>query len=112
MWVGVDETGTKFDSTSRARAFNPNSEALLLDSTLTARCFESICGIVFANAAGPDEQWLGMSRVTMPVAGTVRSMGDEEGITVVDVDMGLLAVAEECYGVRKDLGRKDWHYAR
>lgn len=104
--------GTELDSTPKARTYNPKTEALLLDSTLTARCFEGICGIVFTNAAGPGEEWMGMSRVSMPLVGTVRSMGNEEGFIVVDVDMDLLGVAEESYGIRKDLAKEGWHYSR
>ena len=103
--------GSKFDSTPKARTYNPNTEALFLDSAMTARCFENICGIVFANAAGAEEQWLGMSRVTMPLVGTVQTMDDEEGFIVVNVDMGLLGVAEESYGIRKDLATEGWHYS-
>ena len=31
-------------------------------------------------------------------------------MSVVDVDMGILEEAEECYGIRGDLARDDWHY--
>lgn len=78
---------------------------------ITARGFENGVAVVFANAAGAEEKWLGMSRVSMPVVGPVAKMGDEEGVLVVDVDMGLLDVAEECYGIRDDLTREGWHYA-
>lgn len=110
--MSADDAGTELDSTPKARTYNPNSEALLLDSTLTARCFEGICGIVFTNAAGSDGQWLGMSRVSMPLVGTLQTMGVEEGFKIVDMDMALLDVAEESYGIRKDLATDGWHYSR
>lgn len=66
---------------------------------------------MFANAAGEDEKWLGMSRVCMPVVGSVGSMNNEEGYLVVDLDLGLLDVAEACYGIRKDVERVGWHYS-
>ena len=103
--------GTKFDSTPEARAYNSNSESLLLQSTITARCFENGLVVVFANAAGKEEKWLGMSQVSMPVIGSVGKMEDEEGLLVVDVDMRLLDIAEHCYGIRADLKREGWHYA-
>lgn len=78
---------------------------------ITARAFENGVAIVFANAAGEDEKWLGMSRVAMPVVGTVGTMGHEEGALVVEVDLGVLDVAEECYGVRGDLTLEGWHYS-
>ena len=37
-------------------------------------------------------------------------MGNEEGILVVEMDMGLLDVAEDNYKVRGDLQKEDWHY--
>lgn len=104
--------GTKFDSTPEARAYNLNSESLLLESTITARCFENGVVVVFANGAGEEEKWLGMSRVSMPVIGSVGEMRDEEGLLVVDVDMGLLDIAEKCYGIRADLKREGWHYVK
>ncbi|RJE25970.1 hydrolase, carbon-nitrogen family [Aspergillus sclerotialis] len=103
---------TKFDSTPEARAYNSDSESLLLQSTITARCFENGLVIAFANAAGKEEKWLGMSQVSMPVVGSVGKMGDEEGLLVVDVDMRLLDIAEDCYGIRTDLKREGWHYAK
>jgi hypothetical protein len=33
----------------------PDCEGLFLESTITSRCFENTCGIVFVNAAGPSE---------------------------------------------------------
>lgn len=81
-----------------------------MNATLTARCFENTCGIIFVNAAGPAENFLGLSQVTMPLVGPVARMGSEEGLKVVDVDMGVLKVAEENYKVRQDLQKEDWHY--
>lgn len=102
--------GTPNDASPACRQHNPNAEALLLNSTLTARCFENTCGIIFVNAAGPAENFVGLSQVTLPVVGPVVKMENEEGIRVVDVDLGLLRAAEENYKVRQDLGREDWHY--
>ena len=70
--------------------------------------------MIFVNAAGgssdPEDKFLGLSRVTLPVVGTVSSMENEEGVLVVDMDLSLLDVAEGCYGVRKDLASAGWHY--
>ncbi|KAB8234831.1 carbon-nitrogen hydrolase family protein [Aspergillus alliaceus] len=104
---------TKFDASAALRARNPDCEKLFLESMLTARCFENTCGIVFANAAGSaeDDGFLGLSRVTMPGVGVVGTMGSEEGVCVVDLDMGLIRDAEENYKVRADLGREGWYYS-
>ena len=81
-----------------------------MDSTLTARCFENTCGIIFANAAGPAQKFLGMSQVTLPIIGPVAKMGTEEGVQVVDMDLGLLDIAEQNYKVRQDIKKEGWHY--
>lgn len=108
--VELTDLGTPNDASPACRQHNPNAEALFLNTTLTARCFENTCGIVFVNAAGPAENFLGLSQVTLPVVGPVVKMGNEEGVRVVDMDLGLLGVAEENYKVRQDLGREDWYY--
>ncbi|KAH1906659.1 hypothetical protein KXV57_005284 [Aspergillus fumigatus] len=101
---------TCHDASPEALSYNPDSEALFLESTLTSRCFENTCAIVFVNAAGADEKFLGMSRVTLPIVGPVGKMGREEGVLVVDMDMGLLKIAEENYRVREDMAKEGWHY--
>ncbi|GAA84519.1 hydrolase, carbon-nitrogen family [Aspergillus luchuensis IFO 4308] len=92
---------SKYDASPAALQYNPNSEALFLESTLTARCFENTCGIIFANVARGKEdesdRFLGLSRVCLPIVGTVGAMGDEEGVMVVDMDMGVVRIAEENY---------------
>ncbi|KAF7591867.1 hypothetical protein BBP40_000909, partial [Aspergillus hancockii] len=129
--VVVPTYWTKYDASPALLARNPDCEKLFLESTLTARCFENTCGVVFANVAGPaalpaadaadttvvgegggdDGGFLGLSRVTMPGVGVVGGLGREEGVCVVDVDMGLLAEAEENYRVRQDLAREGWYYS-
>ncbi|KAJ6107241.1 hypothetical protein N7523_008564 [Penicillium sp. IBT 18751x] len=101
---------TPHDASVEARALNANVEALFLESTLTARCFENTCAVIFANAAGPHEDFLGLSQVTMPLVGPVVKMGNEEGVKVVEMDLGILDVAERNYKVRQDLKKEDWHY--
>ncbi|XRM37447.1 hypothetical protein ABZX51_000921 [Aspergillus tubingensis] len=105
---------SKYDASPAALQHNPNSEALFLESTLTARCFENTCGIIFANVARGKEdesdRFLGLSRVCLPIVGTVGAMGDEEGVMVVDMDMGVVRIAEENYRVREDLAKEGWYY--
>ncbi|KAJ5517680.1 Polyketide synthase enoylreductase [Penicillium expansum] len=101
---------TPHDASPKARAYNPDSEALFLESTITSRCFENTCGVVFANAAGPSEDFLGLSQITLPLVGPIAKMGTEEGFIVADVDMGVIEAAERNYKVREDLKKEDWHY--
>ncbi|KAL2010730.1 hypothetical protein VTN00DRAFT_6537 [Thermoascus crustaceus] len=111
--VVVPTFWTRQDASPTALSLNPNSEALFLESTLTSRCFENTCAVIFANVAGPRDRYLGMSRVCLPHVGPVggKTMGaEEEGVLVVEMDLGVLKVAEENYKVREDIGREGWHY--
>ncbi|KAJ5737734.1 uncharacterized protein N7483_002859 [Penicillium malachiteum] len=101
---------TPNDASADALRHNPASEALFLSSTLTSRCYENTCGIIFVNAAGPAENFLGMSQVTLPIVGPVAKMGNEEGFLVADMDLGLLDIAERNYKVREDIQAEGWHY--
>ncbi len=108
--MGFVKIGGRYDASPTALKHNPNSEELFLDSTLTARCFENTCAVIFANYAGV-EQSLGMSRVVLPIVGPVGKMENEEGVLVVDMDMDLVKIAEDNYKVRMDLGREEWYYS-
>ena len=104
------------DCSAKGLSRNPDSEALFLQSTLTARTFENTCAIVFVNAGGKKEEgYLGLSQVTMPfigpVEGSLVDRGSEEGMGIVEMDMEILEEAEENYKVREDLAREDWHYS-
>ncbi|KAL2821820.1 carbon-nitrogen hydrolase [Aspergillus cavernicola] len=98
------------DASPTALRYNENCEELFIDSVLTARCFENTCGIVFANVAG-EEGFLGMSRVVLPIVGPVGKMGNEEGVLVTEMDVGLVRVAEDNYRVREDITREGWYYS-
>ncbi|CEN60598.1 hypothetical protein ASPCAL03034 [Aspergillus calidoustus] len=98
------------DASPTALTHNKNCESLFLSSTLTSRCFENTCGIIFANVSGGPET-LGLSRVVLPIVGPVAEMGNEEGVLVADMDFGLLSVAEENYKVRMDLAKEGWYYS-
>ncbi|PYI35901.1 hydrolase, carbon-nitrogen family [Aspergillus indologenus CBS 114.80] len=104
---------SRYDASPAMLKHNPESEKLFLETTLTARCFENTCGIIFANVArgqDPEDKFMGLSRVVLPVVGPVGQMGDEEGVLVVDMDLGLVRIAEENYKVREDMEREGWHY--
>jgi predicted amidohydrolase len=103
--------GGRNDASSAALKLNPNCEALFIESTLTSRCFENTCAVIFANAAGPTDQWLGLSRVVLPFVGPVKTMGAEEGFIIAELDMSVLDLAEDNYKVRQDLSSEGWHYS-
>jgi predicted amidohydrolase len=104
------DPGTPHDASADCIKYNPNTEGLFLETTLTARAFENTCGIIFCNAAGPSEDFLGLSQITLPLVGPVAKMGSEEGICVADMDLKVLEVAEQNYKVRQDIKKDDWHY--
>ncbi|KAJ5385751.1 hypothetical protein N7509_008292 [Penicillium cosmopolitanum] len=108
--VIVPSFWTPHDASPQTLRHIPASEALFLESTITSRCFENTCGIIFVNATGPKENFLGMSQVALPMIGPVVKMGTEEGVRVVDMDLELLDIAEKTYKVRQDIGKEDWHY--
>jgi hypothetical protein len=68
--------------------------------------------IIFANAGGPpDEAFAGLSQVTVPFIGPITRLGSSsEGMSVVDLDLRILDVAEDNYRIRADIARHDWHY--
>ncbi|KAF3034847.1 hypothetical protein E8E11_002928 [Didymella keratinophila] len=100
------------DCNKEGLARNPASEALFLDSMLTARAFENTCAIVFANAGGPPGKgYAGLSQVTVPFVGPLAKLGSAaEGMIVVDLDLQTLEDAEANYQIRNDISRSDWHY--
>lgn len=100
------------DCSEAGLKLNPSAEAVFLDSVLTARAFENTCAIIFANAGGPPGHgYAGLSQVTVPYIGPLTRLGScAEGMSVVDLDLGILEDAEETYKVRADLARDDWHY--
>lgn len=65
---------------------------------------------MFANAAGPSHDFLGLSQIAVPIGGPIAKMGTEEGFIVADLDMGIIEAAEKNYKVRQDLKKADWHY--
>lgn len=90
---------------------NPDYESSVLNTMITSRCFENTCAIVFANAGGPSETFVGLSQVAMPFIGRVNGIRDSsEGFVLAEIDMEILEESELNYKVRGDMAGKDWHY--
>jgi predicted amidohydrolase len=88
-----------------AQAINPDCERVFINSTLAARACENSCAVVYVNTGG-------LSQVAMPLLGAVGVMEpEEEGLKVVEIDMGILKVAESNYKTREDMRKQGWHYA-
>lgn len=106
------------DCSDAGLALNPLSESLFITSALTLRAFENTCAVIFVNAGGPantpkKKNYMGLSRVTLPFVGALGDAtkdSDEEGMSVVDIDMEVVEEAERNYGVREDMAGRNWHY--
>ncbi|KJK67396.1 Carbon-nitrogen hydrolase [Aspergillus parasiticus SU-1] len=100
------------DAGEVGRRWNPESERVFVDAAVVSRAFENTAAVVFCNVGGREEEgYAGASQVAVPFLGCVgRVEGPGEGMSVVEVDMGVLDEAEGVYKVREDLGREDWHY--
>ncbi|KAI1288637.1 carbon-nitrogen hydrolase [Xylaria venustula] len=104
------------DVSDEGYALNSEGEALFLNSAVVTRAFENTCAIVFVNAGGPPEKgektsFAGLSQVGVPHLGALGRLGRAEGLSIVDLDMDVLRVAEENYKVREDMQAEGWHYA-
>ncbi|WYZ35581.1 hypothetical protein EsH8_X_000228 [Colletotrichum jinshuiense] len=100
---------------------NPDSEKVFLENVMVTRAFENTAAVVLVNAGGPgggvetrDDgkvmRYCGVSQVAMPLVGALGKLGAEEAMSVVEVDLGLLDVAEDSYKVREDMRKEGWHY--
>lgn len=69
--------------------------------------------VIFANAGGPPGRgYAGLSQVTVPFIGPLSRLGScAEGMTIVDLDLEILKVAEENYNIRSDIAKDNWHYS-
>ena len=107
-------------------AVNPESEVLFLDTACVMRAFENTAAVVFVNAAGAAKgdadgvapgqdaqgrEYAGVSQVALPMKGSLGRLGSgEEGLSIVDVDLDVLKIAEDVYKVREDMGKRKWVY--
>ncbi|RMD44809.1 hypothetical protein DV735_g268, partial [Chaetothyriales sp. CBS 134920] len=101
------------DMSKEGRDYNPDSEVLFLKSALVSRAFENTCCVIFVNAGGPKEEgWAGVSRVTLPVVGTLPGAFEDStpGLRIIEVDTSVCDVAETAYQIRQDLAHEEWHY--
>ncbi|KAI0466572.1 carbon-nitrogen hydrolase [Xylaria cf. heliscus] len=104
------------DVSDDSYALNPDGETLFLKSIVVARAFENTCAVVFVNAGGPPEQgeetsFAGLSQVAVPHIGALGRLGRAEGMSIIDLDMDVLRVAENSYKIRDDMQKEGWHYA-
>ncbi len=116
------------DVDATAYNMNPMCEKVFLDAAVVARAYENTCCVVFCNAGGRSQVAVPILGSGLPAVGTVlgteeegdgngvgkeekgpMGMGNEE-MRVVEVDLGVLGVAEGNYKVREDMKGDGWHY--
>lgn len=109
--IVVPTCWTRDESCAYGVALNADYESLVLNSLVTARCFENVCAVVLCNAGGPEEVFVGMSQVAVPFVGRLGGIeGAGEGMVVVEIDKEVLVEAERNYQVRADMASEGWHY--
>lgn len=102
---------TKDESWGPGLRLNPDYETLFLNSAITSRCFENSCAVVFANAGGPEDVYIGLSQIAVPFVGPVAGLsGSQEDMVVAEIETSVLDEAEANYRVREDMASHDWHY--
>ncbi|TQV97405.1 Nitrilase/cyanide hydratase and apolipoprotein N-acyltransferase [Cordyceps javanica] len=115
------------DAGEPVNAANPHAERLFLDTMCVARAFENSCAVVYVNCGGAPaadphagvaegydaegREHAGVSQAAMPMVGAVGRLDHgREGMSVVELDLGLLDVAEKAYKPRDDMERRGWKY--
>ncbi|KAI8623035.1 carbon-nitrogen hydrolase [Xylariaceae sp. FL1651] len=103
------------DVSDEGYALNSEGEALFLNSTVVSRAFENTCAVVFVNAGGPPEKgentsFAGLSQLSVPHIGGIGRLGRAEGMSIAELDMDVLRIAESNYKVREDMQTEGWHY--
>ncbi|KAF4119980.1 Carbon-nitrogen hydrolase [Geosmithia morbida] len=91
------------DAGSQGLALNLQSERVFLESAVTLRAFENTAAVIFCNSGG-------FSGVGMPFLGRLGASDEDEGLQVIDLDLGVLKKAEDWYRIRTDLTSDDWRY--
>ncbi|HEY6542764.1 MAG TPA: carbon-nitrogen hydrolase family protein [Ktedonobacteraceae bacterium] len=98
------------EDAGKGQKLNQYSEVMLVNALCLARAFENELVLIYANAAGKQifEQststLIGQSQITVPFKGPLDiAMDNIETMLVEEVDLDVLAVAEEAYEIRSDL---------
>ncbi|KAI5853057.1 carbon-nitrogen hydrolase [Morchella snyderi] len=101
------------DLNEAALSWNPNSEAIFLQSVVVSRAYENIAAIIFSNAGGREGSgFAGLSQITMPLMGPIaKAEGTHEQMVIGEIDLQILEDAEDSYKIRADIAQPDYHYA-
>lgn len=98
------------EDAGKGQKLNQYSEVMLVNALCLARAFENEVVLIYANAAGKQvfehgtSTLIGQSQITIPFRGPLDiAMDNVETMLVEEVDLDVLAVAEEAYEIRSDL---------
>jgi predicted amidohydrolase len=98
------------EDAGKGQELNQYSEVTLVNALCLARAFENEVVLVYANAAGKQvsgqnsSTLIGQSQITVPFKGPLDiAMDNVEAMIVEEVDLDILAMAEEAYEIRSDL---------
>lgn len=98
------------EDAGRGQKLNQYAEVTLVNALCIARAFENEVVLIYANAAGKQisglntKTLIGQSQITVPFKGPLDiAMDNFEAMLVEEVDMDVLAIAEESYEIRSDL---------
>src|ERR1700680_697359 len=98
------------EDAGKGQKLNQYSEVTLVNALCIARAFENEVVLVYANAAGKQvsgqitSTLIGQSQITVPFKGPLDiAMDNVETMLVEEVDLDVLAIAEEAYEIRSDL---------
>ena len=106
------------EDAGKGQKLNQYSEVMLVNALCLARAFENEVALVYANAAGKQvseqgtQTLVGQSQITVPFKGPLDiAMDNVETMLIEEVDLDVLAVAEEAYEIRSDLRKGVIGYA-
>ena len=98
------------EDAGKGQELNKFSEVMLVNALCLARAFENEIVLIYANAAGKQvsgqttSTLIGQSQITVPFKGPLDiAMDNVETMLVEEVDLDVLAIAEESYEIRSDL---------
>ncbi len=107
------------DSSTRLRRLNPDSDVFFINTILPARSVESSAFVIYSNISGKNNTLklktkevslagAGQSQICSPSTGVIKRLSKDQKDTYVSalLDRSQLAIIEQSYQIRKDMGRE------
>lgn len=86
-----------------------STEAIFIDSCVSARAIENELAFVFVNGCGTwqlgeySDKLVGHTQIALPLYGSVSKLNDKEGVLLYDVDLSICRKAKKIYSIIDDL---------